>query len=101
MVQQRVREIGIRKVLGASLRDIITLLTMDFMKLVLFANLIAWPLGWFLMNSWLKDFAYRININWLIFIAAGLSALVIALATISFQALKAAMASPIKAIRTQ
>lgn len=101
MVQQRTREIGIRKVLGASLRDILALFTKDFTKLILIANLIAWPLGWFLMNSWLREFAYRIHISWLVFLLAGVSALIIALMTISLQALKAAIANPVKAIRAE
>jgi putative ABC transport system permease protein len=101
MIEQRTKEIGVRKVLGAGVRDIITLLTKDFVRLVLIANLIAWPLGWSLMNSWLKDFAYRINISWWIFIAAGTLALLIALITVSFQAIKAAIANPVRSLRTE
>jgi putative ABC transport system permease protein len=100
MVQQRAREIAIRKVLGASLRDVVALLTRDFAKLIVFANLVAWPLGWVLMHSWLNDFAYRIHIDWYIFVLAGLIALMIAMATIGLQALKAATANPIKTIRS-
>lgn len=99
MVRQRTREIGIRKILGARVREILFLLTKDFAKLVLLANVIAWPLGWLLMNSWLKDFAYRIHLHWLLFLLAGLTALFIALFTISFQAIRAALINPAKSLR--
>lgn len=98
---QRIKEIGIRKVLGASVKDITTMLSKDFLKLVLISILIASPLTWFIMNLWLRDFAYRINISWWIFIAAGLTALLIALLTVSFQAIKAALTNPIKSLRTE
>ena len=98
---QRFKEIGVRKVLGASVSNIVLLLSKDFIKLVLIAFLIASPVAWFVMNSWLKDFAYRINISVWIFIAAGLLAVAIALATISFQAIKAAIANPVKSLRTE
>ena len=101
MIKQRTKEIGIRKVLGASVQDVLVLLTKEFIKLILLANLIAYPLGWLLMNNWLKDFAYRININWWIFFAAGLLAVIIALTTISFQAVKAAIANPVKSLRME
>jgi putative ABC transport system permease protein len=101
IVRQRTREIGLRKILGASLQDILFLVTKDFIRLVLLANLIAWPLGWVLMNGWLKDFAYRIHLSWLIFVLAGAVALLIALITISFQAVAAALANPIKSLRTE
>ena len=97
----RVKEIGIRKVLGASVQNVVSLLSRDFIKLVLIANLIAWPLAWLALNKWLQDFAYRININWWIFIAAGISAVLIALLTVSFQAIKAAIANPIKSLRSE
>lgn len=100
MIRQRTREIGIRKILGASVQEILFQLTKDFIKLVLLANLLAWPLGWFLMNNWLKDFAYRIHIHWSVFILAGFTAFAIALLTISFQALKAALTNPIESLRT-
>ena len=90
-----------RKVLGAGLRDIMVMLTSDFVRLVFLANIIAWPLGWLLMNNWLKDFAYRIQISWLVFIAAGSAAFIIAIATISVQAIKAALTNPIKSLRTE
>jgi putative ABC transport system permease protein len=99
MIEQRTKEIGIRKVLGASLQDVIILLTAEFVKLLLLANLIAWPFGWILMNTWLSDFAYRINISWWIFVFAGLSAVILALLTIGFQAIKAGLTNPVKSLR--
>jgi len=99
--ERRVKEIGIRKVLGASVQNVVSLLSRDFIKLVLIANIIAWPLAWLALNKWLQDFAYRININWWIFIAAGVCAVLIALLTISFQAIKAAIANPIKSLRSE
>jgi putative ABC transport system permease protein len=83
------------------MQDIIVLLTRDFVWLVFLANIIAWPLGWVLMNNWLTDFAYRIHINWLVFIGAGAAAFIIAIATISVQAIKAALTNPIKSLRTE
>jgi len=99
--EQRVKEIGIRKVLGASLNQIIGLFAKDFLQLVLIAFLIAGPLGWYAMNSWLRDFAYRINISWWIFVLSGAVALLIALLTVSHQALRAATANPVKSLRTE
>lgn len=101
MIAQRTKEIGVRKVLGANFQDLVLLLTKDFVRLVLLANVIAWPLGWWLMNSWLKDFAYHVHISWLIFVLAGLTAVIIALVTISFQAVKAAFSNPVKSLRTE
>jgi putative ABC transport system permease protein len=98
---QRTKEIGVRKVLGASVSNIIVLLSKDFVKLVIIAFVIASPLAWYIMHNWLNDFAYRINLSAWIFIAAGLFALFIALATISFQAIKAAIANPAKSLRTE
>ena len=99
--RQRVKEIGIRKVLGAGIADITTLLSKDFIVLVIIAILIASPIAWWAMNKWLQAFAYRTDISWWVFVAAGVLAIVIALATISFQAIKAAVANPIKSLRTE
>ena len=98
---QRTREIGIRKVLGASVGGIVNMLSKDFLKLVIIAALIAFPLAWFGMHSWLKDFAYRINIAWWIFVTAGLLAMLIAVATVSFQARRAALTNPVKSLRSE
>jgi putative ABC transport system permease protein len=98
---QRTKEIGVRKVLGASVSNIILLLSKDFIKLVLIAFVVAAPVAWLIMHNWLQDFAYRINMNWWIFLGAGLLAVLIALATISFQAIKAAIANPVKSLRTE
>jgi len=98
---QRVKEIGIRKVLGASLSQIIGLFAKDFLQLVLIAFLIAGPLGWYAMNSWLRDFAYRVSISWWIFGLSGAVALLIALLTVSHQALRAATANPVTSLRSE
>jgi len=99
--QQRTREISIRKILGASEGSIVTMLSKDFLKLVVLSSLIAFPFAWWGMNKWLQDFAYRINVAWWIFIIAALAALLIALFTISIQAIKAAITNPIKSLRTE
>ena len=98
---QRKREIGIRKVIGSSIFGIVTLLSKDFLKLVGIAFLIASPIAWLMMDSWLQDFAYPIAIQWWMFALAGASAIVIALMTVSFHALKASLANPIKSLRTE
>jgi putative ABC transport system permease protein len=99
--EQRTKEIGIRKVLGASAFNIVGLLSKNFLLLVLIASLIAFPVAWWAMNNWLKEFPYRVNISWWIFFAAGSIAAIIALITISFQAIKAAIANPVKCLRTE
>jgi putative ABC transport system permease protein len=99
--EQRIREIGIRKVLGASVSNVASLLSKDFIKLVIVALLIASPLAWFGMNKWLQGFAYRIPISWWMFAVAGLLAILIALLTVSFQAIKAAIANPVKSLRSE
>ena len=98
---QRTKEIGVRKVMGASVSNIVGLLSKDFLKLVLVAFVIASPLAWYVMNKWLEDFAYRIGIAWWVFLVAGLTAIIIALLTVSFQAFKAAIANPVKSLRTE
>ena len=98
---QRTKEIGIRKVLGANVSSIVNLLSIEFIKLVLIALVIAAPIAWFGMDKWLRDFAYRTNISWWIFGLAGLVSVLIAFSTISFQAIKAAMANPVKSLRTE
>ncbi len=99
--EQRVKEIGIRKVLGASVTGIASMLTKDFLKLVLISSLIAFPVAWWAMNKWLLDFAYRTSISWWIFLIAGTLALLIALLTISFQAVKAGLMNPAKSLKTE
>ena len=98
---QKVKEIGVRKVLGASLNSLAILLSRDFLKLILVACLIAVPISWYIMNNWLTDFAYRTTISWWMFGAAGLLVIVIAIITVSFQVIKAAIANPIKSLRTE
>jgi putative ABC transport system permease protein len=98
---QRTKEIGVRKVLGASVPGIVLLLSKEFVRLVLIASLLAFPVAWWVMNKWLQDFSYRINISWSIFVIAASLALFVALVTISFQAIKAALANPVKSLRTE
>ncbi len=99
--EQRVKEIGVRKVLGASVNNLIKLLSMDFLKLVLVAALIAFPLAWLAMRWWLQDFAYRTTIGWEVFALSAVLAATIALLTVSFQAVKAALANPVKSLRAE
>ncbi|MEO6638532.1 MAG: ABC transporter permease [Ginsengibacter sp.] len=100
-ITQRVKEIGVRKVLGANVSSIVALLSKDFLKLVLIAAIIAFPVAWYTMTHWLQDFAYRVNIHWWVFIVSPFLALIVALATVSFQAIKAAIANPVKSLRSE
>jgi putative ABC transport system permease protein len=97
--ERKTKEIGIRKVLGASIGQLLLLLSQDFMKLVLAANLIAWPIVWYAMKQWLQGFAYRTSLGWQMFMLTAATALLIALVTVSFQTLKAALANPVEALR--
>jgi putative ABC transport system permease protein len=98
---QRTKEIGIRKVLGASVGTIVNLLSREFMALVVISFLVAAPLAWYFMDKWLSGFAYRTNIGWWVFATAGFLAVCIALFTVSFQAIKAAVTNPVKSLRTE
>jgi putative ABC transport system permease protein len=99
--EQRTKEIGIRKVLGASVSGITGLLAKDFLKLVLIAIVIASPAAYWFMQHWLADFAYRIDVQWWMFVLAGFVAIAIAFLTVSFQSIKAALANPIKSLRSE
>ncbi|HXL54954.1 MAG TPA: FtsX-like permease family protein, partial [Chitinophagaceae bacterium] len=101
IAEQRTKEIGIRKVLGATITNLITMISKDFLLLVLIASVIAFPFAWWAMHTWLQDFAYRINIGWWVFAIAAGAAIIIALITVSFQAIRAALANPVKSLRTE
>ncbi len=101
MAEQRTKEIGVRKVLGASVTSIVTLLSKDFLKLVLVAIFLASPLSWWVMRQWLQGFAYKIDLAWWMFALAGLAAIIIALITVSFQSIKAALMNPVKSLRSE
>ena len=101
IAEQRTKEIGVRKVLGASVANIVKMLSTDFIKLVLLAFVIATPIAWWFMNNWLQDFAYKIDLSWWIFAVTGVIALIIALITLSFQAIRSALANPTKSLRTE
>ena len=97
--KQRTKEVGIRRVVGASITNITLHLTKDFLKLVLLANILAWPAAFIIMNSWLKNFAYRIDTAWWMFIASGILTLIVAILTIGHQAFKLAVSNPVEALR--
>jgi putative ABC transport system permease protein len=99
--EQRVKEIGVRKVLGASVVNLASLLSKDFLKLVLIANLIAFPIAWWAASKWLQEYAYHVDIKWWVFGVAGLAAILIALITVSYQAVRAAVSNPVKSLRTE
>lgn len=99
--EQRNKEIGIRKILGASVSGIVRLLSKDFLRLVIVAAVIAIPIAWWIMNKWLQVFVYRFPLNWWMFAGAGLLAMIIALFTVSFQAIRAAVANPVKSLRSE
>lgn len=99
--ERRIKEIGIRKVLGATVSGIVTMLSKEFLKLVVIGAVIAFPLAWWAMNKWLQDFAFRIDMEWWVFTGAGITALVIALITVSFQAIKSAISNPVKSLRAE
>lgn len=99
--ERRTKEIGVRKVLGASVSGIAALLSKDFLKLVLISCIVAFPLAWLMMNNWLQNYQYRITISWWIFLIAAIVAILIALLTVSYQAIKAAIANPVKSLRTE
>lgn len=101
MAVQRIKEVGIRKVLGATAANIVYLFSKEFIVLIAIAFVIATPIAWYFMNKWLQDYVYRIDISWWMFIVGGVVAIIIALATISFQAIKAAIANPVKSLRTE
>jgi putative ABC transport system permease protein len=101
VAESRIKEVGVRKVLGASVLNIVKVLSLDFIKLVLISIIIAIPVAWYIMNEWLNDYEYRIAIGWNIFLIAAIMAMMIAVATVSFQAIRAAIANPIKSLRTE
>ena len=99
--EQRTKEIGVRKVLGASVAGITTLLSLDFIKLVLIATLIAFPIAWYFLKNWLEKYAYRIDLEWWYFASAAMAAIVIALLTVSYQAIRAALMNPVKSLKAE
>jgi putative ABC transport system permease protein len=100
-ILQRTKEIGVRKVLGASVRNVVFILSKDFLALVIISFVIATPVAWFIMHNWLQDYAFRVDISWWAFGIAGVTAFAIALSTLSFQAIKAALANPVKSLRSE
>jgi putative ABC transport system permease protein len=100
-ITRRTKEIGIRKVLGASVPGIMRMLSQDFLKLILIAAVLTFPIAWWAMHKWLMDFAYRVTIGWWVFVVAAMAAMLIALIAISFHSIKAAIANPVKSLRTE
>jgi putative ABC transport system permease protein len=99
--EQRTKEIGIRKVLGATVTQVTNMLSKEFLRLVCIACVIAFPLAWWAMSKWLQDFAYKIQISWWVFLVAGVAALAVALLTVSFQSIKAALMNPVKSLKAE
>ena len=99
--ERRIKEIGIRKVLGASVAGLAGLLSKDFLKLVIISCVIAFPVAWLALNKWLQSYQYRIDVHWWVFAVAGIMAILIAVATVSYQAIKAALTNPVKSLRSE
>ena len=99
--EQRAKEIGVRKVLGASVQNLVLLLTKDFTRLVIIGILIAVPISWWAMDQWLSDFAYRITLQWWVFVLAGIAAILVSWLTVSWQSIKAALANPVKSLKSE
>ena len=101
MAENRIKEIGVRKVLGASVTGITTLLSKDFLKLVIISFVIASPVAWYVMNKWLQTYSYRVDIEWWIFALTAMVSILIAVITVSYQAIKAAIANPVRSLRSE
>jgi len=101
LAEKRTKEIGIRKVLGADVSRIVMLLSKEYIRIIIMANLIAWPLAYYFMNNWLDSFAYRINVNWMVFLLAAVITVCVAGLTVSYQSIKAAISNPVNALRNE